>query len=106
MTFDQYQNDAMRTSPVDGHSQLLNGVLGLTGEAGEVADIVKKYMFQGHELDVKHIREELGDVLWYIAEAASGIGASLEDIAVENIQKLRGRYPDGFDAERSVYRDT
>jgi NTP pyrophosphatase (non-canonical NTP hydrolase) len=83
----------------------VNGALGLSGEAGECADHVKKHLFQGHELDRAHLAEEIGDVLWYCAELASGIGRSLDEIAEMNIAKLRKRYPDGFDSDRSVHRD-
>lgn len=104
MTFDEYQALAQRTSP-KGHSRILNGALGLSGEVGECADHVKKHFFQGHNLDCAHLAEEIGDVLWYCAELASGINRSLDEIAEMNIAKLRNRYPDGFDSERSVHRD-
>lgn len=103
MTFDEYQVLAQRTSP-KGHSQIVNGALGLAGEVGECADHVKKHLFQGHELDRAHLAEEIGDVLWYCAELASGINRSLDEIAEQNIAKLRNRYPDGFDPERSLRR--
>ena len=103
MTFDEYQASAQRTSPA-GHDRVLNGVMGLNGEAGECIDIMKKAMFQGHELDSEKLIYELGDVLWYVAEAATGLGISMDEIAARNIAKLRARYPDGFDAERSINR--
>lgn len=104
-----YQLDAQRTSNSEGPEakcmdKLLNGVMGLCGEAGECIDIVKKAMHQGHALDLGKLAEELGDVLWYCAETASGMGMSLADVAAANIDKLRKRYPDGFEAERSVHR--
>lgn len=106
LTPNEYQKLAMRTSnkdlPPDEH--LLNGVLGLAGEAGEAADLVKKYKFQGHALDVEHVAKELSDVLWYVAETATAIGYDLETIMQMNIDKLRKRYPDGFDPERSQHR--
>lgn len=104
MTMTNYQVLAQRTSNTEGELKILNGVLGLTGEAGEVADIVKKALFQGHELDEEHLVEEIGDCLWYIAELATALGITLDDVAKRNIDKLRRRYPDGFDAERSVNR--
>lgn len=104
MTINEYQKLAQRTSP-DDHNKLLNACLGLAGETGEVCDILKKYLFQGHELDRAHMIEELGDCAWYLAEAASGLGVSLEDILIQNIAKLRRRYPQGFDPERSVHRE-
>lgn len=85
--------------------RLLNGALGLNGEAGEVADIIKKGFFQGHSIDREHIAKELGDVAWYLALVADAIGYSLEDIFQMNIDKLAARYPDGFfKVEESVNR--
>lgn len=104
VTFDEYQTNAQRTSPA-GHDRVLNGVMGLNGEAGECIDIMKKYMFQGHKLDWDKLIYELGDVLWYVAETATGLGASMDEIAARNNAKLRARYPDGFDAERSINRE-
>lgn len=109
MTFNEYQKEAMRTasgvSVSSNDNLLLNGVMGLNGEAGECIDIVKKHIFQGHELDKNHIAKELSDCLWYIAVAAEGIGHKLDDIAEMNVEKLRKRYPDGFSTERSVNRE-
>lgn len=79
--------------------------LGLTGESGEVADMIKKHLFQGHDLDKRHMANELGDIAWYIAVAAQVIGYDLDTIFQMNIDKLRIRYPDGFNPERSVHRD-
>lgn len=109
MTANEYQRAAMRTASgmnYQHHGMLLNGVLGLCGEAGEVADIVKKATFQGHELDKGHIVEELGDVAWYLAVAAHAIGYDLDTILQMNVDKLLARYPDGFDSARSVHRDS
>lgn len=104
MTINEYQRLAQRTSP-DDHNKLLNGCMGLAGECGEVCDVLKKSLFQGHALDRAHMIEEAGDVLWYLAELAAGLGVSLEDMAVQNVMKLRRRYPDGFDPERSIHRE-
>ena len=68
-------------------------------------DIYQKCLFQGHELDRAHLAEELGDVAWYLAVAAKGLGYDLSDIFNMNIAKLRKRYPDGFDADKSVNRE-
>lgn len=103
MTGNEYQLAALRTAS-DG-DLLLNGALGLCGESGEVADIVKKTRFQGHKLDAAHIAEELGDVLWYVAITASAIGYDLDLIMEMNKAKLERRYPEGFDPERSVHRE-
>lgn len=107
MTGNEYQKAALRTASgmnYEHYGMLMNGVLGLCGESGEVADLVKKTTFQGHELNAERVAEELGDVAWYLAVAAEAIGYSLDDILQMNIDKLLKRYPDGFDAERSVHR--
>ena len=106
MTINEYQRLAQRTASTGvPSSKIENGILGLCGETGEIADVYKKYLYQGHELDREHMAEELGDVCWYVAEMASGLGLPLEEIMAQNIEKLRKRYPDGFDAERSVHRE-
>lgn len=106
MTLNEYHALAQRTSSANTISgKIENGCLGLAGESGECCDILKKYFFQGHELDKEHLMDELGDVMWYIAETASGLGITLEDVAIHNVEKLKKRYPDGFSAERSVHRD-
>ena len=107
MNMKDYQLSAMRTANGTDkrYPMILNGVLGLNGESGECADIVKKHLFQGHELDEKHLAEELGDVLWYVAVTAFSIGYDLDEIAQMNVSKLLKRYPDGFDKARSVNRD-
>ncbi len=108
MNLNEYQALAQRTSgngTPHGHDRVLNGILGLVGEAGECADIYKKAMFQGHTFITERLIEELGDVLWYCAELATGLGYTLEDVAQCNIDKLKKRYPDGFDPERSLHRE-
>ena len=107
MTINEYQKEALRTaSGMSGEYPLiLNGVLGLGGESGECLDIVKKCLFQGHRLDKEHLAEELGDVAWYLAVSAHAIGLDLESILQGNVDKLRKRYPDGFDKERSLHRE-
>ena len=76
----------------------------MCGESGECIDILKKHEFQGHELNKDKLLDELGDVLWYVTQAAVGISATLEDVAQHNVEKLRRRYPEGFSADRSVNR--
>ena len=83
----------------------MNGLIGLNGEAGEAIDILKKYLFQGHELNVEHIAKELGDVAWYLAVSADAIGYKLEDILQMNVDKLKKRYPNGFRTELSINRN-
>lgn len=109
MTINEYQLEAMRTAPefilLSQLQGLTNTALGLCGESGEVADLIKKHLHQGHDLDTEHMAKELGDVAWYLALGATVIGYDLEDILQMNIDKLRARYPDGFDAERSQHRN-
>lgn len=108
MTINEYQTAALRTAQTDkltANELLLNAALGLCGESGEVADIVKKFRFQGHDLDIDHIAKELGDIAWYLAVGAYAIGLDLETIFRMNIEKLKARYPDGFSADRSLHRD-
>ena len=105
MTMNNYQDLAQRTANTNTPSaKIENGLLGLFGEGGECADTLKKHRHQGHEFDREHMIEELGDVLWYCAELACGLGVSLEDVARINIEKLKERYPEGFDTERSINR--
>ena len=101
-SLDGYQRLTRRTV---GNATLPILALGVAGEAGEVADIVKKAFGHGHPLDFEHLAEELGDLLWYVAALADAAGASLSDIANFNVEKLRRRYPDGFSTERSMNRE-
>lgn len=80
--------------------------MGLNGEAGEVIDLLKKHLYQGHQLDVEHVAKELGDIAWYLAVSANAIGYDLEDVLQMNIDKLKSRYPEGFDSDLSVHRKT
>ena len=107
MTINEYQTAALRTAQTDKLSAsdlLINSALGLCGESGEVADIVKKHRFQGHDLDFDHVAKELGDIAWYLAVGAYAIGYDLEKILQMNVDKLEARYPDGFSTDRSVHR--
>ena len=107
MTINEYQKLAMTTlnPDLDKKDALINGVMGLCGESGEVIDIVKKYLAQGHDLDKEKIIKELGDVAWYMAEIATVLDVELEDVLVQNIEKLKKRYPEGFSTEKSVNRN-
>ena len=106
MTINEYQSLAMRTlnPELDRKDVLINSVMGLCGESGEAIDIVKKWLAQGHELDKEHLAKELGDVAWYLAEAETALNIPLEEIFEANIEKLKKRYPEGFQAEGSVMR--
>lgn len=107
MTPNEYQQATLRTAPTEllPDQLLLNGLMGLNGEAGECIDIMKKYLFQGHPMDTEHIAKELGDVAWYLAISAYAIDYNLETILQMNVDKLKARYPDGFDAVRSQHRE-
>jgi len=106
MTLNEYQQLALTTlnPALSKKDVLINGVMGLCGESGEAIDIVKRHLAQGHELDREHLIKELGDVAWYLAEAAFALDVSLEEVCQRNIDKLRARYPEGFSAERSIHR--
>ena len=108
MTLNEYQTAAMRTasgtSTASDENLILNGAMGLNGESGEIIDMLKKNMFQGHELDKEHLAKECGDVLWYCAILAKGLGYTLDEIGEMNKSKLEARYPDGFEVEKSLNR--
>ncbi len=106
MTANEYQALAMKTlnKDLDEREVLINGVMGLCGESGEVIDIVKKHISQGHPLNKDKIIEELGDVMWYIAELATILNVTIEDIMKYNINKLSKRYEGGFTVEQSLNR--
>lgn len=105
MTLNEYQQAAMRTaSGLDHHELLMNAALGICGEGGEVADLVKKAAFQGHYLSREHVAKELGDCFWYLAVGAKAIGYTLDEIGQMNLAKLEARYPNGFEVERSLHR--
>lgn len=112
MTPNEYQNLAMRTNDgkaiervykaLEGTSidvgGVLNGCLGLSGETGEFCDMIKKVIFHEKKFDEEHAKKELGDVLWYAAMICRSFGWDMEEIMKINIEKLKARYPDGFDA--------
>ena len=107
MTINEYQKLAMTTlnPALSQKDVLINGVMGLCGESGEVIDLVKKHLHQGHPLDREKLIKELGDVCWYIAEIATALDVPLENVLAQNIDKLRARYPEGFSAQRSQHRE-
>ncbi len=106
MQINEYQALAMKTlnPALSKKDVLINGVMGLCGESGEAIDIVKKWLAQGHELDKESIVKELGDIAWYLAETAYALDVDLESVLQGNIDKLRRRYPAGFDTEKSLHR--
>lgn len=107
MKVNEYQRLAMMTlnPQLNKKEVLINSVMGLCGESGEAIDIVKKWLAQGHELDKEHLAKELGDIAWYLAEAATALDLSLEEILQANIDKLKKRYPEGFEIQRSTHRE-
>lgn len=106
MQVNEYQKVAMATlnPALDKKNVLINSVMGLCGESGEAIDIVKKWLMQGHELDKEHLVREPGDVAWYLAEAATALDVPLETVFQGNLDKLRQRFPNGFDTGASVNR--
>ncbi len=107
LTLNEYQSLAGRTAGAGGNGQrrLIIAALGLAGEAGEFANMVKKLTAHGHDISPEILADELGDVMWYVAEAATAIGIPLGEIAKTNVDKLRKRYPEGFSEERSINRE-
>ncbi|MEK4707057.1 nucleoside triphosphate pyrophosphohydrolase family protein [Bacillus sp. FSL R10-2780] len=114
---DQYQEATLRTwnKRNDFGFRVSNAALGLTGEAGEVADLVKKAIYHGHGFQPAHcpgeangnvhkLALELGDIMYYVGIMAHEMGYTLQDIAEMNIKKLAKRYPDGFSREASQNR--
>ncbi len=106
MTINEYQKLAMTflNPQITNENILINGVMGLCGESGEVIDLVKKHLHQGHKLDKEKITKELGDVMWYISEIAYSLDIDLETILKLNIDKLSKRYPNGFNTNDSINR--
>lgn len=110
MEKDIFQSKIERTAnipniPENREKRLLNGALGLCGEAGEVAEIIKKTYFQGHKLSKEDIKEELGDVLWYFAFIMNTLGLNFSEVMEANVQKLNKRYPKKFTSEKSINRE-
>lgn len=99
MTFDEYQQHAMRTAGKQEteNLSLCMAAMGLAGEAGETCDLIKKMVFHGHPMDREKVKKEIGDVLWYAAVLAERCGWKLSDVADANVAKLMARYPAGFD---------
>ena len=120
MTGNKYQRLAMRTN--DGKSTerlkyhtnvsnaqvdiggVFNACLGLSGEVGELNDMVKKYVFHDHTMDEAHFKKEIGDIMWYVAMTCESCGYKLDDILEMNIDKLKARYPEGFSEQLSKNR--
>ena len=101
----QYQDLAARTiNPALTHEQMKDHALkGMVGEIGEINSIYQK-VYQGHEFDEEHVKKELGDLMWFIAEYCTAWGWNLDDICQMNIDKLRARFPNGFEVDKSIHR--
>ncbi len=109
MSPNEYQNECLRTANANPDTtterdRLANWALGLAGEAGELADALKKHLFHGKPLDRDALLKECGDVAWYLAVLASELGFTLEEVFAKNVDKLRRRYPEGFSTEASLKR--
>ena len=83
---------------------LINGCLGLAGESGEILDMIKKWVFHENELDKKHLKKEIGDVMWYVAMICESVGFDIDDVMQTNVDKLKARYPEGFDTYLANHR--
>jgi NTP pyrophosphatase (non-canonical NTP hydrolase) len=88
----------------DQDLMIIWNAVGLAGEAGEVADLVKKGIFHQHGLDKAKLFKELGDCLWYIAGMCTKMGWDMDDVMQANIDKLRERYPNGYSTNDSIKR--
>lgn len=105
LSMDAYQKAAARTMN-QAHSsvqQSFHALHGMVGEIGELHSIYQK-SYQGHEIDTLHLKKELGDLLWFVAEYATSMGWTLEEVARMNLDKLFARYPEGFEEGRSLNR--
>lgn len=106
MTLNEYQLLAARTiNPDIAATEHLeyHALHGLVGEVGEIHSLYQK-VYQGHMFDASHLKKEIGDLMWFVAELCTSFDWDLDDVARENIDKLRKRYPEGFDAEHSLHR--
>lgn len=105
MTLNEYQKLAARTinPDLDPFERRAHALHGMVGEIGEMHSIYQK-IYQGHEFNAEHFKKELGDLLWFVAEYCTGFGWDLDEIAAMNIEKLRARFPEGFDPEKSLHR--
>lgn len=120
MNIKEYQQLAMRTNDrkaterlenvlenimVQDVGGIINASLGLSGEVGELNDMIKKSIFHGHSLDIGEVQKEIGDICWYIAMMCESFGLSMDQVMQQNIEKLKKRYPDGFSEQASRNRE-
>ena len=107
MNVNDYQKEAMTllNPALTEKDVLMNALMGLCGESGEAIDLMKKHLYQGHDLDKEKLVKELGDIAWYLAEAATGLNIDLSEVLQRNLDKLHARYPQGFSTARSMHRE-
>lgn len=105
MNINEYQKLAARTINQDLNEQglVMHSLHGMVGEIGEIHSLFQK-VYQGHHLNVAHIKKEVGDLMWFVAEFCTGMEWDLADVCEENIEKLKARYPEGFEVEKSLHR--
>lgn len=105
MNFEKYQKKCLRTFNTNSQNENLCKLsMGISGEAGEITDYIKKVVFHGHDLNVEKIKEEVGDLIWYIAVLLWILNIDINDVLKSNIKKLQQRYPNGFNSNESEYR--
>lgn len=107
MEINKYQEEASRTcASIDGGIlDDMHMILGMQTEVAEIADVYKKHIAYGKELDLVNIKEEIGDAMWYFANLCNFHGWDLRDILDTNINKLKIRYPEKFTSENALNRD-
>lgn len=105
MTGNEYQELASRTinNDLTDMGKELHALHGMSGEVGEIHSLYQK-VYQGHGIDDEHLKKEVGDLLWFIAEFCTSKGWTLEEVMELNIEKLKARFPEGFEAEKSLHR--
>lgn len=106
MKLKDFQELSVRTMNTDlsQEQKISNCLIGIQGETGEIADIFKKHLYQGHDLDLDHVEEEIGDAMFYIVNLATLMGINMEAAIERNFEKLLKRFPNGFSAEDSIAR--
>lgn len=116
MTNNEYIQNALKTNTPnykdikkrfdsDYMIDVLHSAIGLSSEAGELLDAVKKHLYYGKALDVVNLKEELGDALWFISILLNRLEISFEEVMEKNIEKLKARYGDKFSEEKAINRN-
>lgn len=103
---DVFQEEALRSMRSDLPYEAIcsNMCMGLAGETGETVDIFKKHIYQGKDLDINDVIEEIGDILWYIANLCNVNKITMKECMESNVEKLRKRYPNGFSIKDALER--